>query len=71
MTQDGFRLDRSHFSVGRLDQPDDAKAYWLTRSPQERVAALEFLRQTLYGYDAVSTRLQRVLEITELKKLDI
>jgi hypothetical protein len=63
-----FRLDRSYFSVARLDEPDDAKAYWLSKSPQERVAAMEFLRQSLYGYDPATTRLQRVLEIAELEK---
>ena len=68
MPQDEYRLDRSYFSIAHTAEPDDAKAYWLTKSPQERVAAIEFLRQSLYGYDPATTRLQRVLEIAELKR---
>ena len=67
MPQDEFRLDRSQFSVAGLYEADDAKAYWLTKSPQERVEAMELLRQSLYGYDPATTRLQRVLEVAELE----
>ena len=67
MPDDELHLDRSYFQVARLDEPDDAKAYWLAKSPQERLEALEFLRQSVYGYDPATTRLQRVLEIAELK----
>jgi hypothetical protein len=37
------------------------------KSPQERMAALELMRQILYGYDPATTRLQRVFEIAELE----
>src|SRR5712692_4239637 len=65
---DELRLDRSQFSIAHLDEPDDAKAYWLARSPQERVQGIELCRQLLYGYDPATTRLQRILEITELER---
>jgi hypothetical protein len=58
-------LDRDSFSVGALDD-DDARRYWRTRTPDERLAALEFLRQGMYGYDPSADRLQRVLEVAEL-----
>jgi hypothetical protein len=58
-----FRLDRSALSVGSLDDPDDAVAYWRSRTPEERMAALEFLRQVLYGYDPVTARMERVLTV--------
>ena len=64
---DQARLDRSVFEVGTLDDEDPDKAYWQTKSPQERMEALELLRQIIYGYDPATTRLQRVLEIAELK----
>jgi len=61
------RLDRSVFEVGSLDDEDPDKAYWQTKSPQERMEALELLRQIIYGYDPATTRLQRVLEVAELE----
>ena len=63
-----FRLDRTQFSVVRLTDPDDAVEYWLSRSVEERLRALEFLRRTLYGYTSASERLQRVLEVAQLER---
>ena len=60
-----FRLDRRAFSVGALTDPSDAREYWAGKTPEERLEALEFLRQTMYGYDPSTERLQRVLEIIE------
>jgi len=38
---DGFRLDRTQFSVARLTDRDDALEYWLSRPVEERLRALE------------------------------
>jgi len=62
-----FRLDKTALSIAALSDASDEKAYWLSRSPHERLLALEWMRQTIFGYDPVSDRLQRVLTITELK----
>ena len=43
-------------------------AYWHSRTPQERVWALELMRQKAYGYDPATTRLQRVLEVVDLDR---
>jgi hypothetical protein len=61
------RLDRSKYEVGSLDDERPDKAYWQAKSPQERMAALELLRQIIYGYDPATTRLQRVFEVVELE----
>ena len=58
-----FRLDKSALSVGSRDDPDDTVAYWRSRTPQERMAALEMLRQVLYGYDPATARMERVLTV--------
>ncbi|MCU0494723.1 MAG: hypothetical protein MUD01_24315 [Chloroflexaceae bacterium] len=64
-TKQSYRLDRSAIAVVNLDEePGDAQ-FWLTRSSTERLAALEFMRQTLYGYNPTTTRLQRILTITQ------
>jgi hypothetical protein len=65
---DQARLDRSVLEVGSLDGEDPDKAYWQTKSPQERMEALELLCQIIYGYDPATTRLQRVLEVAELEQ---
>lgn len=59
------KLDRTHFSVATLNDADE-KAYWLGKSPAERLEALELMRQMIYGYDPARTRLQRVLTIATL-----
>lgn len=61
------RSDSTVFSSFAEREAAD-RAYWHSRTPQERVAALELMRQKAYGYDPATARLQRVLEITQLKK---
>lgn len=58
-------LDRDWFSVGTLDD-DDARRYWLARTPDERLSALEYLRQVMYDYDPVTDRVEKVLEVAQL-----
>ena len=60
------RLDKTAFSISALSDESDEKAYWLSCSPRERLQALEWMRQTIYGNDPATTRVQRVLTITEL-----
>lgn len=62
------RMDRASITVASLCDESDEKSYWLSRSPHERLEALELMRQTLYGYDPATARLQRVLEIVELER---
>ena len=61
------RLDRTAFSVGSIDDDREEVEFWRARSPEERLEALELIRQIIYGYDPATTRLQRVLEIAELE----
>ena len=64
------RVDRSVIVVGdALGQSDD-KAYWLSRTPLERLEAVQLLREMAFGYDAATARLQRVLEIAEFPAPD-
>jgi hypothetical protein len=60
-----YRMDKTAFGVINMaDQEADSK-FWCSQTPHERLRALEFLRQVMYGYDPVATRLQRVLAIAE------
>ena len=63
---EGQRVDRSAFRVDDLASESDERAYWRSRTPEERMEALELLRQIIYGYDPATCRLQRVLEVVEV-----
>lgn len=64
---DTFKMDKATFSVlSSFEEADAAdKAYWHSKTPQERLEALELMRQINYGYNPTTKRLQRVLEIVE------
>ncbi len=34
-------------------------AWWLTKTPSQRLAGLELMRQIEYGYDGATTRMDR------------
>lgn len=48
----------------RIQQPSSQQdlAYWLSKTPEERVAAVDYLRQQYYGSTA---RLQKVARVVE------
>ncbi|MFN7986253.1 MAG: hypothetical protein U0529_02205 [Thermoanaerobaculia bacterium] len=66
--RDGLRMDRSAFDVVPLDRQDDDLGYWLARSIDERLEAIEIQRQVIYGYDPATDRLRRVLEVASLER---
>jgi hypothetical protein len=51
--------------VGSVLDESDEKAFWLSKTPLERLEALEYLREIAFGHDATTARLQRVLETAE------
>ncbi len=60
------KLDKTAFSVYEsFEQADEAdRAHWRGASIEDRLLALELMRQSAYGYsDPATPRLQRVLEI--------
>jgi hypothetical protein len=50
------------------DEQEPACEYWLGKSPEERIAALEFLRKQYMISNHVDERLQRVCHIVERKR---
>ncbi|HEX8846159.1 MAG TPA: hypothetical protein VF791_16020 [Pyrinomonadaceae bacterium] len=59
------KLDKTTITVSSLFDESDEKAYWHSKTPEERLQALELMRQSAYGYDPATARLQRVLEVAE------
>ncbi|MBN1591955.1 MAG: hypothetical protein JW941_01755 [Candidatus Coatesbacteria bacterium] len=69
MTEDKIpRLDKSAFSVVSLEDADNDLEYWLGKTPEERLSAVEINRWLVYGYDRATARLQRVFEVAELER---
>ncbi len=63
--QNYLEMDKTKMVISSLEDTTDEMEYWLSRTPQERVAAIELMRQIIYGYDPASTRLQRVFTVTQ------
>ncbi|MEI6412337.1 MAG: hypothetical protein WCR52_23300 [Bacteroidota bacterium] len=61
------KLDRSILTVTTLGEEDPRAEtmYWLSKTPVERLIALELLRMRIAGYDNTKSRLQRVYTVTE------
>jgi hypothetical protein len=65
---DTAKLDKAYVRVTALGEAATDCQYWATKSLDERLAAMEYLRGLNYGQAAASARLQRVLTIAELGK---
>lgn len=61
------KLDKTAFSVVSLSQndSDDEKFYWWSKTAEERLLAIELMRQINFDYNPLTTRLQRVLTVVE------
>ncbi len=59
------KLDKTAFAVTSLFDDSDEKHYWLSKTPLERLEAVELMRQIIYGYDPATVRLQRVFEAAQ------
>jgi hypothetical protein len=63
---DNARVDRTAFSVTSLQEAEQAdREYWRSRTPDERLAALELSRQIAYGYDPTTRGLSRFFEVAQ------
>lgn len=44
------------------------RTFWHSKTPAERLAAAERLRQIAYGYDPITARIQAVVELAQLER---
>jgi len=59
-------LNKKILNITSLDDIEEEKKYWLSKSPLERIEAIEINRRMIYGQDRVTSRLQRFFETAEL-----
>jgi len=52
------KLDKKTITISSIHDESDEVAYWYSKTPQERMEAIEVMRQIIYGYDPATTRLQ-------------
>lgn len=60
-------MDKRFIKISSMRDGND-RDYWKQKTYTERMEALEQLRIIIFGYDPTTTRLQRTLTITQLKK---
>jgi hypothetical protein len=65
VAKDRYSVDRSALVVQDLHDESDELTYWHSKTSQERLEALEQLRQILYGYDPSTERLQRFFGVAQ------
>jgi len=53
--------------LSREEAEQEDRLYWHSKTPEERLAAAEQLRQLAYGYDPVTARIQAIVVRTKLK----
>jgi hypothetical protein len=53
--------------LSRQEAEQADRVFWHSRTPAERLAAAEQLRQVAYGYDASTARIQAVVVRARLK----
>jgi len=59
------KVDRGAVATGSAFGEGDEKLFWRSKSPEERLEAVEIYREIAFGYDPSTARLQRVLEVAE------
>jgi hypothetical protein len=53
--------------LSREEAEQEDRVFWHSKTPAERLAAAERLRQVAYGYDPITARIQAVVVCTRLK----
>ena len=60
------RIDKTTFEVRTFQQAEaDDIDYWMSKTPQERIECVEYLRRWVYGDDQIDARLQRFFEVVQ------
>ena len=56
------------FSTGSFeDEPDDL-TFWLSKTPEDRIEGVEFIRRQFYSYGKAEQEFRRFFEVVEREK---
>ena len=59
-------LNKQVMKVTSFNDIAEEKDYWMSKSPRERIEAIEINRRMIYGQNRVASRLQRFFETSDL-----
>src|SRR3989338_3080971 len=62
-----YKLNKKVVVISSLDETDE-KDYWKSRTPTDRLKAIETNRRIVYGYAHTSPRFQSFFEVAQLQK---
>lgn len=68
MNVNDVKIDKKSVQIfsNFADSEGEDRKYWISKTPAERLEALELMRQSAYGYENAATRrLQNILEIVK------
>ncbi len=65
------KMNKTVFAVTSLFDESGDKQYWLSKTPLQRLEAVELMRQIIYGYDPKTTRIQKVFEVVQRVDYDL
>lgn len=57
---------RDVVSIGTLNEEPNDRAFWLSRSAEERIAGVEFLCRQFYSYASAEPEFRRFVEVVDL-----
>jgi hypothetical protein len=59
------KVRRDVFKITSLSDPSDDKEYWLSKTPEERLEAVEIMRRIVYGDEALKRLDKSVFEVIQ------
>jgi hypothetical protein len=66
-----LKFDNLVFDAAPLSEAEDPdKAYWLSKTPKERLQALELMRRLEYGDDATARIDKTKFDVVQFKDLE-
>ena len=60
-----IKMNKTSISIASGFEEANDRGYWHSKTPLERLEALELMRQIIHGYHPSSDRLQRVLTVED------
>ena len=66
-----FEFEKTKFRKRKLTDEDPDAGMWLAESPQRRLEAQEFLRQSFHGKDYAAKGIQRVYRVYRRKGVQV